>query len=132
VAGVSGETDLDRLLSGLDPELHEGVYVFATLPEDVPGLNPVMTFTEAEGRTVILRAEEADRAGVPSVSPSAWITLRVHSSLEAVGMMAAIATALTEAGISCNAVSAYHHDHLFVPWPRAHEAMDILRNLSHT
>lgn len=126
---MSGETDLDRLLSGLDPELHEGVYVFATLPEDVPGLNPVMTFTETEGLTAILRAEEADRAGVPSVSPSAWITLRVHSSLEAVGMMAAIAAALTEAGISCNAVSAYHHDHLFVPWPRARDAVAVLRTL---
>jgi uncharacterized protein len=127
---MSGETDLGRLLSGLDPELHEGVYVFATLPSEMPGLNPVMTFTEAEGITVILRAEEADRAGVPSVSPSAWITLRVHSSLEAVGMMAAIAAALTEAGISCNAVSAYHHDHLFVPWPRARDAMDVLHALT--
>jgi hypothetical protein len=127
---MSGETDLGRLLSGLAPELHEGVYVFAILPEETPGLDPVMTFTEAEGLTVILRAEEADRAGVPSVSPSAWITLRVHSSLEAVGMMAAIATALTEAGISCNAVSAYHHDHLFVPWPRARDAMDVLHALT--
>jgi uncharacterized protein len=127
---MSGETDLGRLLSGLDPELHEGVYVFAALPSEMPGLNPVMTFTEAEGITVILRAEEADRAGVPSVSPSAWITLRVHSSLEAVGMMAAIAAALTEAGISCNAVSAYHHDHLFVPWPRARDAMDVLHALT--
>lgn len=127
---MSGETDLDRLLSGLDPELHEGVYVFATLPEDMPGLNPVMAFTETEGLTVILRAEEADRAGVPSVSSSAWITLRVHSSLEAVGMMAAIAAALTEAGISCNAVSAYHHDHLFVPWPRARDAMGVLHALA--
>jgi uncharacterized protein len=127
---MSGETDLGRLLSGLDPELHEGVYVFATLPSEMPGLNPVMTFAEAEGITVILRAEEADRAGVPSVSPSAWITLRVHSSLEAVGMMAAIAAALTGAGISCNAVSAYHHDHLFVPWPRARDAMDVLHALT--
>lgn len=127
---MSGETDLGRLLSGLDPELHEGVYVFATLPSEMPGLNPVMTFTETEGITVILRAEEADRARVPSVSPSAWITLRVHSSLEAVGMMAAIAAALTEAGISCNAVSAYHHDHLFVPWPRARDAMDVLHALT--
>jgi hypothetical protein len=127
---MSGETDLDRLLSGLDPELHEGAYVFATLPSEMPGLSPVMTFTETEGTTVILRAEEADRAGVPSVSPSAWITLRVHSSLDAVGMMAAIAAALTEAGISCNAVSAYHHDHLFVPWPRARDAMDALHALT--
>jgi hypothetical protein len=45
-------------------------------------------------------------------------------------MMAAIAGALTEAGISCNAVAAYHHDHLFVPWPRARDAMDVLHALT--
>jgi hypothetical protein len=127
---VSGETDLDRLLAGLDPVRHEGVYVFATASGDLPGLNPVLTFTESEGRTVIVRAEEADRAGLASTFPSAWIELRIHSSLAAVGLMAAICTALAEAGISCNAVSAYHHDHLFVPHSRAEDAVDVLRRLS--
>ncbi|HEY0542993.1 MAG TPA: ACT domain-containing protein [Actinoallomurus sp.] len=126
---VTGETDLGRLLAGLDPELHDGVYVFATLRDDVPGLDPIMVFAESEGRTVIARAEEAHRAGLGGVFPSAWITLRVHSSLEAVGLMAAVSTALAEAGISCNAVSAYHHDHLFVPYARAQDALDVLHRL---
>lgn len=126
---MSGETDLDRLLAGLDPVLHDGVYVFATSPADMRDLDPVMVFTETEGRTMIVRAEEARRTGLEASFPSAWITLRIHSSLEAVGMMATIATTLAEAGISCNAVSAYHHDHLFVPYARAAEAMEVLRVL---
>jgi hypothetical protein len=131
--GVSGETDLGRLLAGLDPRLHEGEYVFVTLPDGVAvpaGLDPVLAFREDEGRTLILRRDEAEGEGLPGVFPSAWITLRVHSSLEAVGMMAAVATALAGAGISCNAVAAYHHDHVFVQYDRAGEAVALLRDLS--
>jgi hypothetical protein len=87
---VIGETGLSRLLARLDPILHDGVYVFATtLAATVPaGVTPVMTFTEDEATTLILRREEAERAGLEMTFPSAWITLRIHSSLEAIGMMA--------------------------------------------
>jgi hypothetical protein len=54
----------------------------------------------------------------------------VHSSLEAVGLTAAVAGALTAAGISANVVAAFHHDHVFVPADRAEAAMaqlDLLR-----
>jgi hypothetical protein len=61
----------------------------------------------------------------------AWITLTVHSSLEAVGLTAAFSRALTEAGISCNVVAAYYHDHIFVPTRDAGQAMQVLKNLSH-
>jgi hypothetical protein len=128
---AGGETDLGRLLAGLDPELHEGEYVFATLPaRTLPvGVEPVMTFEENEGRTLVLPREQAESAGLRAEFPSAWITLRIHSSLEAVGMMAAIATALANAGISCNAISAFYHDHIFVPWERADDAVSLLREL---
>jgi len=128
---TGGEKDLARLLAGLDPELHDGEYVFATLRErTLPvGVEPVMTFEEAEGRTLIVSREQAERAGLEAAFPSAWITLRIHSSLEAVGMMAAIATALANAGISCNAISAFYHDHIFVPRERADDAVALLRDL---
>jgi uncharacterized protein len=126
-----GERDLGRLLAGLDPLLHDGQYVFVTLPDrTVPtGLDPVLTFEEEEGPTLIVPRGQADAAGLKGVFPSAWITLRIHSSLEAVGMLAAIAAALADAGISCNVVSAYYHDHVFVPYGRAEDAVSLIRGL---
>ena len=130
---MSGETDLDRLIATMDPELRPGVHVFATLPpgagvpEDVA---PLMVFREAEGITLILAREAAEAAGLAGLFPSRMITLRVHSSLEAVGFMARIAAHLAAAGISVNPVAGFHHDHLFVPADRAEEAVGLLRALS--
>lgn len=136
------ETDLHRLLRSMEPVLLDERFVFATLPVGaaVPdGCVPVMIFREAEGITLIVRADELDAAtmgaaagagaGVITAFPCRMLTLTVHSSLEAVGFLAAIAQALAAAGISLNAVSAFHHDHLFVPADRAEEALAILRAL---
>jgi len=115
------------------PVLQPGVFVFATLPdgEAVPdGVDPVMVFREREGRTLILRDVDATAAGIPSQFPSRMITLEVHSSLEAVGFLAAITTALAAAGMGVNPVSGYFHDHLFVPVERADEAMGVLARLA--
>ncbi|TIM21889.1 MAG: ACT domain-containing protein, partial [Mesorhizobium sp.] len=57
-------------------------------------------------------------------------TLNIHSSLEAVGFLAAITTRLAAAEIGVNPVSAFYHDHLFVPVDRAEEAIDVLRRLA--
>lgn len=129
---MTGEVDLYRLLAGLDPVLHDGEYVFVTLPHptDLTGLSPILSFDETEGRTLVLLRHEAEAAGLVGEFPCAWITLRIHSSLEAVGMMAVIAKALAEAGISCNAVSAYYHDHIFVQHHRARDAVAVLRDLA--
>ncbi|WP_252807440.1 ACT domain-containing protein [Actinoallomurus spadix] len=129
---MAGETDLRRLLAGLDPLLHEEEYVFVTLRdrETPAGVRPIFVFEEAEGRTLVLPRAQAEEAGLDGVFSSAWITLRIHSSLEAVGMMAAVSGALAEAGIGCNAVSAFYHDHLFVPWDRAQDAIAVLRALA--
>ncbi|NAS20314.1 ACT domain-containing protein [Herbidospora sp. NEAU-GS84] len=120
-----GEHDLATLLATLDPVLHDGVHVFATAAEPPPGLTPVLTFTEPEGVTLVVPEGQAE-----GVFPCRWITLRVHSSLAAVGMLAAITAALAAEGIPCNAVSAYFHDHLFVPPERAGDTMRVLRQLS--
>ena len=130
---MTGETDLDRLIAGMDPELRPGVHVFATLPPGAavpPGVAPVMIFREAEGTTLVLERETAGAVGIEGVFPSRMITLRIHSALEAVGFLARVATRLAEAGISVNPVSAFHHDHLFVPADRADEALGLLRTMA--
>jgi hypothetical protein len=130
---MSGERDLDRLLQGMKPEMQEGVFVFCTLPEgrEIPqNLRPVHIFHEREGTSFVVRREQADAVGLPCQFASRLITLTVHSSLEAVGFLAAVTAPLAEAGISVNAVSAFYHDHLFVPVERAEEAMRILRRLA--
>ncbi|MFH6785524.1 MULTISPECIES: ACT domain-containing protein [Methylobacterium] len=129
---MSGETDLEKLLAGMRPDLRPGTYVFATVQDGtVPaGVVPVMSFREAEGTTMILSGAEAARAGLPGEFPCRWITLAVHSALGAVGFLAAVTARLAERGIAVNAVSAFHHDHLFVPVARAEEAMEVLRGLA--
>lgn len=130
---MSGEIDLDRLIASMDPVLRPGTYVFATL---APGaavperLAPVMQFRESEGVTLILEQDAAAQAGLAAVYPSRMITLRIHSSLEAVGFLARITQRLAQAGISTNPVSAYYHDHLFVPEDRAEDVVALLRDLA--
>jgi uncharacterized protein len=84
---------------------------------------------EKEGVTVILPKEKADAMNMPYSAIYAWITLTVHSSLEAVGLTAAVAKSLTEADISCNVVAAFYHDHIFVPVKDAERAMNALQKL---
>ena len=79
---------------------------------------------------MIVPLDEARHAGLAPVFEAAWITLDVHSALEAVGLTAEVARVLTDAGIPCNIVAALHHDHLFVPADRAAAALRALRDLS--
>ena len=124
-------SDLTRLLRSLEPELHQGVYVFAVLPagRELGSLPVVATFLEREGLTVVVEEGAAQQAGLSSLFRAAWITLTVHSDLEAVGLTAAFSGALADAGISCNVLAGAYHDHLFVPVARAQEALGLLRNL---
>jgi hypothetical protein len=128
---VTGERDLNALLRDMKPEMQPGAFVFCTIPPNEPipaAVNPLLTFREHEGTTLVIRREEAERVGLHYAFASSLITLTVHSSLEAVGFLAAITARLAEAGISVNAVSAFHHDHLFVPADRAGEAMALLHD----
>jgi uncharacterized protein len=130
---MAGERDLVALLRDMKPELHEGIFVFCTLADDaeLPAtIKPLLTFREAEGTTLVIRQKEAERLGLPHQFASRLITLTVHSSLDAVGFLAAITARLAGAGISVNAVSAFYHDHLFVPERRAEQAMRLLQDMS--
>ena len=130
---MTGETDLKTLLASMTPELLDGIYVFATLAPGVlqaKGLDPVMVFREREGTTLILTEDAARAAGLAASFRCRMITLNVHSSLDAVGFLAAITARLAAAGMGVNPVSAFYHDHLFVPADRAEEAMELLRQLA--
>ncbi|MFJ3784996.1 ACT domain-containing protein [Streptomyces sp. NPDC090093] len=128
---MNAERDLTRLLAGLLPELDPGRYVFTTVDGPAPaGVAPVVTVTEAEGLTLVVRQEEADAASLAYDYVAGRITLRVHSALDAVGLTAAVAGELAAAGMSCNVVAGFHHDHLFVEHARAEEALAVLNRLA--
>ena len=122
----------------MHPELDPREFVFTSSSADTlaelsrSGTIPLATFTEAEGLTMVLEHSAATRAGLPYIYPCRLITLTVHSSLDAVGFVACITSALATAGISVNPIAAYHHDHLLVPTDRAGDAMAILERLSAT
>jgi hypothetical protein len=126
------ESNLQKLLATMKPELQPGEYVFASVPIDdsiIVKDAVVGWFRESEGITLILERSAAIAAGVECTFPSRMITLTVHSSLEAVGFLALITERLAAAGISVNAISAYYHDHLFVPLQKADQAMQMLHTI---
>ncbi|MFT4613310.1 MAG: hypothetical protein ACI9NT_000448 [Bacteroidia bacterium] len=129
-----GESDLQALLLKLEPQLLPVDFVFCSIPHsdalDLAQLAPLAMFNEAEGLSVILPMDTARAAGLSASCAMRCITLSVHSSLEAVGLTAAIAATLAEADISANVVAAFHHDHVFVPADKAGQALSLLQSLS--
>lgn len=129
---MTGETDLQKLLRGMKPKLNNGAFVFCIVgsSQAASALDPLFIFREEEGITVVIPKQQADDTALPYSMVFAWITLTVHSSLNAVGLTAAVSNALTEANISCNVVAAYYHDHIFVPVRDAQRATNVLEKLS--
>ena len=115
---MEGERHLARLLAALDPELHPERYSFSATTESELQGGQFAVIREGEGLTAI---------GPDQSGEWARISLRVHSSLKAVGLTAEIARRLAQLGISANIVAALHHDHIFVPWDRREEALEALR-----
>lgn len=129
---MAGETELATLLKGMKPVLNSGEYVFCTV-EDISQIGSsetIATFREKEGITVIIDKKLADQLSLPYSFVASWITLTIHSSLEAVGLTAAFSKALADENISCNVVAAYYHDHLFVLKADEEKATEILKGLS--
>ena len=130
---MSGITDLNLLLSSLNPKLTDSEYVFLTRTDvkesEFAKLEPIATFREAEGLTLIVPRTRAEDAGENYDGVFRMITLQVHSSLSAVGLTALVATSLAKKGISANVVAAFYHDHIFVPAERAADAMDALHEI---
>lgn len=131
--GMPGETDLSILLKSMKPMLHDQDYVFCSIDHQNTSyltFNPICMFREDEGLTLIVSRESADANHIPYSSTFRMITLSVHSSLEAVGFLATITSRLAMHGISVNPISAYYHDHLFIPASRADQVMELLQMLS--
>lgn len=135
---VMPEKNLETLLANINPDLSPTEYLFCALPKgDKRALDyalnpdsdfePIATFREKEGLTLVVEAARATAAGLSGNGPWSLITCTINSDLNAVGFLAAMASALAERGISVNAFSAYYHDHLFVPSDRAQEALAILK-----
>lgn len=131
---MSGEQDLATLLSSMAPELLPEPYVFVSSPEAVYGqqavLQPIAAVMEAEGLTLIIPQVIADSRQLGYTAVFRQITLNVHSSLESIGLTAAVATQLAAFGISANVVAGYYHDHVFVPSDRAAEALRVLEEIA--
>ena len=124
--------DGTAMIAAMEPRLDMQRWRFVLVSQDkAPQLlgSAIGTFREGEGVTAIVPSDLADDLGIEGPD-FARITLMVHSDLEGVGLTAAVATALAEAGIACNMVAAFHHDHAFVPAARGEEALSLLRGLS--
>lgn len=131
---MSGETNLTKLLKTMEPKLASDNYVFVTLPKnsyiDWQELNPKGMYIEEEGITLIITTKQAEEESIKYQGQYSCITLNVHSSLEAVGLTAAFATALANDNISANVVAAYYHDHIFVCQEDGEKALACLQRLS--
>ena len=125
------EKKSNSLIKNIAPKMNQGQYVFITTnnPDAIQSSDIILQFREKEGTTFVLERKLADQKGLTYNFVAAWITLTVHSSLEAVGLTAKVSAALAKESISCNAVAAYHHDHIFVPYREADRAISVLRKL---
>lgn len=128
---TSAISNLNQLLQSITPTLKQGVYAYCLVPHgsDVQAFAPVVTVVEDEGVSLIVSEEVAQAAGVEILFRAAWITLTVHSDLQAVGLTAAFSNALARAGISCNVVAGVFHDHIFVPVELGQRALEVLLDL---
>jgi uncharacterized protein len=130
---MSGETDLRKLLGSMNPALSEDSFVFVCSDKpisELASLQPWALIAEGEGTTVIIERAAADSRGLRYQAVYRRITLMVHSSLEAVGLTAAVSTRLASHGISANIVAAFYHDHIFVQEDKAIHARSILARLA--
>ena len=123
-----GETDLAAMLATLSVQRRPGVFAYIAVQVPTPGLIAAAHAMVKEGRltTIVLPVDAAERAGQAADAQFAWLTLTVQSSLDAVGLTAAVSARLAAIGIPCNVLAGYHHDHLLVPVDRVDDAIDVL------
>ncbi|MDO6802920.1 ACT domain-containing protein [Wenyingzhuangia sp. 1_MG-2023] len=129
---MSGTTNLDELIKGMTPNLKKGEYVFTTVTKfhTIDRKLIFCEFKEEEGTTLVLEKKTADNLHLKYDYVASWITLMIHSSLDAVGLTAIISTELAKYNISCNVIAAYYHDHIFVNKNDAIKAIDVLNLLA--
>ncbi len=129
---MAGEKELSQLIKGMKPKLNVGEYVFSSI-NDISKINlndTICKINEQEGTTIVIEKGKADELNLDYEYVASWITLMVHSSLEAVGLTAIFSTELAKHNISCNVIAGYYHDHIFVDKRDAHKAIEVLSKLS--
>ncbi|WP_133479129.1 ACT domain-containing protein [Cognatilysobacter segetis] len=128
---MSGETHLPAILATLDVDVRPGTFVLLTRrrPDAAADAVAEARIHEAEGITYVVPEAFARAQGEPPGFVAAWLSLRVHTALDAVGVTAAVAGVLAERGIACNVLAGHFHDHLLVPAARRDDAVAAIRRL---
>lgn len=131
---MSGEKNLTTLIKEMKPFVNEGEYVFTTV-KNTSNINQdtiIGQFKEQEGTTLILKKSIADELDLPYTFIASWVTLKVHSALDAIGLTAAFSTELAKNNISCNVIAGFYHDHIFVSKKDEIKTIEVLTKFSNS